>query len=175
MQDNIYEIEGSGIICCILGVLHPALAMFDIKGCPASGSLLAIVFDPFVRLYHHLLDPHLCLIISYADDLAMGLRDLFSHLALLVPALQLMGAAASLWIHPGKAVIVWLGSLSLDAVRPRIAAEVGYFASAKVSLSGALLGVTLGGNGRALSWLKPAAKFWETIAPLKQVRGGFCK
>ena len=143
------------------------------QGCPASGSLFAIVFDPFVRLYHHLLDPHLCLIVSYADDLAMGLRDLFSHLALLVPALQLMGAAAGLWIHPGKTVIVWLGSLTLDAVRSRIAAEVGYVASAKVSLSGRLLGVSLGDDGCTLSWLKPAAKFWETIVPLKQVRDGF--
>eukprot|EP00959_Pyramimonas_sp_CCMP1952_P464832 9487274-Pyramimonas_sp.AAC.2 len=36
MQDNIYEIEGFGIICCILGVMYPTLTMFDIKAAVPS-------------------------------------------------------------------------------------------------------------------------------------------
>lgn len=72
------------------------------QGCPASGALWTLLFDPIVRLLVATLPPHGYELTCFADDFATALGNLVLGLRLLVPVLLEMLPAAGLALHAGR-------------------------------------------------------------------------
>eukprot|EP00972_Heterocapsa_arctica_P104008 15328747-Heterocapsa_arctica.AAC.1 len=66
------------------------------QGCPSSGSLWCILFDPVIRMLHALIEEMGGALAAFADDLGMSLKDVVAALVRLVPMFDILSLATSL-------------------------------------------------------------------------------
>ena len=76
------------------------------QGCPMSGDIWCLIFDPFVRALVHAVSSTDATVSAFADDLGIPCGDLCSCLKLVVPVVDLMSSAAGLALNWKKTVFV---------------------------------------------------------------------
>ena len=122
------------------------------QGCPASGTLFALVADPCIRFIIHKLTPERGVLTAYADDVAAAVRELFEAIAVLDQAFEVIGRCSALELHPGKVVVIPLWKFVVDDVRAAITAVAPRLAEAKIQDFGKLLGIYIGPGVPPRQW-----------------------
>lgn len=112
-------------------------------GCPVSGALWSVLFDPIVRRPVASLPPQGYSLACFADDLAAALCNALIGLRALIPVLLETGAAEGLILHAGKPKLLSFSSVSDFALR-RALADVPVASSFEVVREGVYLGVPIG-------------------------------
>ena len=149
------------------------------QGCPASGTLFALVIDPCLRYLISKIGPERGIVNAYADDIAAVLRDMFETIRLIDFIFKLIGRATSLHLHPGKVQIIPLWKYDEECIRGQIRVLAPRLAEAKIQCCGKLLGVFVGPGAEELQWkatveeLKSRSRYlaslnlaWSGVAPL---------
>jgi hypothetical protein len=149
------------------------------QGCPASGTLFALAFDPCFRFIMHMLGPSRGVVTAYADDVAAAVKELFEALRLLDAAFSVVEGCSALALHPGKIVVIPLWKYVESEVRDAITAAAPRLAAASIRDHGKLLGVIIGPGAEKHQWtavreeLRSRARFlaslglaWSGVLPL---------
>ncbi len=149
------------------------------QGCPASGSLFALAFDPCIRYIMHMLGPKRGVITAYADDVSAAVKELYEALRLLDAAFLVVEGCSALALHPGKVVIIPLWKFVEADVRAAVSLAAPRLAAAAIRDYGKLLGIYIGPGADAHQWtavreeLRARARFlaslglaWSGVLPL---------
>jgi hypothetical protein len=149
------------------------------QGCPASGTLFALVIDPCLRYLISKVGPERGIVNAYADDIAAVLRDMFETIGLIDLIFKLIGRATSLHLHPGKVQIIPLWKYDAEDIRGQIRLLAPRLAEAKIQDCGKLLGIFVGPGAAAVQWratveeIKARSRYlaslnlaWSGVAPL---------
>jgi hypothetical protein len=149
------------------------------QGCPASGSLFALVIDPCLRYLISKIGPKHGIVNAYADDIAAVIRDMFEAIGLIDNIFKLIGKATSLHLHPGKVQIIPLWRYEAESIRERIRSLAPRLVEAKIQSCGKLLGIFVGPGADEFQWkatieeLKSRSRYlaslnlaWSGVAPL---------
>jgi hypothetical protein len=128
-----------------------------IQGCPASGTIVVMVADPFLRSLKN--DIKGSVSRAYADDIGT-LIDQLLKLRPLHSSFKLFERISGLALKPTKCVIIPLGkppTISFfEAVKEFLREQVPEWTTFDVRDSAEYLGMILGpGGGNNASWLKP--------------------
>lgn len=113
------------------------------QGCPASGALWALLFDPMVRRLVSELPPHRYVLTCFADDFATALGNAVLGLRLPIPVFLEMLPAAGLAVHEGKTKVLTYSSSSDFGLRRRLA-DIPMAESFTVARRGVYLGILVG-------------------------------
>ena len=165
-----------GCLCNILfagAVCTVVLIESGIKqGCPASGSLFALVADPLIRFM--LVESALrwSRILAYADDLALVCWRLDEQLPVVLEILRVWGLATALKLNPTKCVVIPLGGATVESIRAIIAEVSCEFAHCKVQLAGKYLGVFVGAGADDVQRSDLPAKVGERTAQIRAQHSG---
>ena len=103
------------------------------QGCPMSGDIWCLIFDPFVRALASAVRSPDATISAFAGDLGIPCGDLCSCLTLVVPVVGLMGSAAGLALNWKKTVFANCSKRSHFEVRGLVERAVPFAAAAKIS------------------------------------------
>lgn len=138
--------EGSTARIVFGGVVTEAV--FEIargikRGCPSSGSVWALVFDPAVRLLRAQLRGPTDELSVFADDIAATLARLLAGLPLLFRVFGLLDVAAGLSVFFSKTVVVNYSGRSDFLVKRRLLEATG-IAQIEVARMGTYLEVGIG-------------------------------
>ena len=114
------------------------------QGCPLSGSMWAICFDPVMRLLMVFLPVPRNYLSGYADDLAFACYNVFEAIMELQAIMGTISATTGLELNYPKVVIIPVGTLELDTLAAFVASLSSGFATVKVALSAKYLGLMFG-------------------------------
>lgn len=137
------------------------------QGCPASGSVFAMLLDPWVRLLGRRLPAPDHVVAVYADDVALGARSLVEIARPLAAAATVLQRATGLRMKGSKCLAV--ACRAGDA--PDIAAALDatcVFRHSSVVESARYLGVTIGPDSDASQCRGAIDKFWERTVDVVQ-------
>ena len=129
------------------------------QGCPLSGTLWALMFDPVVRMLASRLDYKSSRLSAYADDLAFALHSLRRCMPILAAAIAEAGLSTMLELNFGKTVVVPLFNGPLNAVKRLLVEVAPCFSEAKVELLAKYLGVLVGPGAKDKAWTQQLLKF----------------
>lgn len=118
------------------------------QGCPYSGSLWALLYDPVVRALSQVLPPRELSVCSFADDLAAASFRAQQALLHLLECFGMVRKATRLRVNVRKAALVYYGAHGHAEVLEEIAAAAGGERMV-VSGSGVYLGVPIAPSSRA--------------------------
>jgi hypothetical protein len=143
------------------------------QGCPASGSIFALVLDPFVRYLAFRLPRPLNSLGVFADDIVATMFNLFKGLRDLCPCFDLLAYAAGLRLNTKKTVIIPLGTTTTFATRRFLVESIPHWGNMLINKAGKLLGVLLGPGADDQRWVAATSKFWTRSRDAKATTGGF--
>jgi hypothetical protein len=143
------------------------------QGCPASGSIFALLLDPFVRCICLRLPRPLNSLGVFADDIVCTILHLFPCLRLLCPCFDLLSRAAGLKINAKKTVVIPLASTTTFAIRRFLVDNIPTWGNMEVNTAGKLLGVLIGPGADEQRWAAATAKFWTRARDARATTGGF--
>ena len=144
------------------------------QGCPASGFLFGIAFDPFFRWLQDsiiprnpagldFLQPVPC---AYADDLAVGASSFRCLMSALAPAFQIMDQIAGLNLNHRKCCWVQYGRESCQSLFDWVATNCEEFREMKVVKYAKYVGIMIGPEGNAHRWTAPRKKSFSVFKKL---------
>ena len=102
------------------------------QGCPMSGGIWCLIFDPFVRAFVFALRDSGASMSAFADDIGIPCGDLCECLRCLIPVVDLMSCAAGLTLSWRKTVFINFSRHSEFEVRKRIGQAVPFASAAKI-------------------------------------------
>ena len=102
------------------------------QGCPMSGDIWCLIFDPFVRALIFALRDIDASLSAFADDLGVPCGDLRECLKCLVPAIDLMSCAAGLTLNRRTTIFINFSRHSDFEVRRKIEQAVPFASAAKI-------------------------------------------
>lgn len=137
------------------------------QGCPASGSIFAMLLDPWVRLLSRRLSAPDHVIAVYADDVAVGARSLRDAARPLAAAAVVLQRATGLRMKGSKCVAIPCREGDTERIADALAAT-SVFGDSSVAQSARYLGITLGPRGDASQSRDALAKFWERTVDIVQ-------
>eukprot|EP00972_Heterocapsa_arctica_P031850 4692438-Heterocapsa_arctica.AAC.1 len=129
------------------------------QGCPSSGSLWCILFDPIIRMLHAMIEEMGGALAAFADDLGMSLKDVVAALIRLVPLFDLIGMASSLKLNLKKTFLINFSKLSHFALKRKVEQAIPSIIGIKVSYSGKYMGFMGGPEQGLVLWNGPLKKF----------------
>jgi len=160
--NELYRSVRAFIVCCGLDELIVNIECGIKQGCPSSGSIWALCFDPCIRAVVSRL-PRDALFAGYADDLAIALRNVFEGIVPLWLVLCIIRGATGLSQNAKKTVLLMLWQQPIDVVRRRIASMVPALASIRIEDYAEHLGIMIGPGMEAVKWNKASARYREMV------------
>ena len=133
------------------------------QGCPMSGSLWNLLFDPLFRAVRANADGSRGGASAFADDVGLAYPDAVTGIRLLVPLLDLVGAASCLRLNWSKTVLLNFSRFSDFEVRRKLEQAVPCAACIKVSRCGRYLGFVAGPDAATKAWIKECDKFMRRV------------
>ena len=137
------------------------------QGCPMSGDIWCLIFDPFARALLFALRSIDASLSAFADDLGIPCGDLCECLKFLVPVIDLMNCAAGLTLNWRKTIFVNFSKHSDFEVRRRIEQAVPFASAAKIKRAARYLGFMSGPDALAEAWKRPCRR---SLARARHVR-----
>ena len=131
------------------------------QGCPMSGDIWCLIFDPFIRALIDGLGDLDALVTAFAGDLGIPCSDLLAVLRALLPIVDLMKAAAGLSLNWKKTVFVNFSVYSEFELRRRIEQMFPVATTAKISEFARYLGFITGPLAHLQSWGRPYKRVLE--------------
>ena len=131
------------------------------QGCPMSGDIWCLIFDPFIRALIKGLEGLDALVTAFADDLGIPCSDLIAALRALLPIVGLMRAAAGLTLNWKKTIFVNFSVFSEFELRRRIEQMVPVATAAKISEFARYLGFITGPLAHMQAWGRPYKRILE--------------
>ena len=128
------------------------------QGCPMSGSLWCIIFDPIIRAMSRVLSGPRNRLGVFADDVGIGCGDCVSALVALSPVLDIMRVGACLTLNWKKTYIVNFGSMSEFAFKRSIEQALPIASAVIVCRAARYLGFIVGPDAFELIWKLVCAK-----------------
>ena len=133
------------------------------QGCPASGFLFAMAFDPIFRWLKRqlsrrtpttldFLQPAQC---AYADDLAVASSSFRELMSALAPAFRSVDYNAGLNLNYRKCCSVQYGNEERDSLRTRISENCEEFCEMQIVRHAKLVGTMIGPDGYLHRWTVP--------------------
>ena len=136
------------------------------QGCPMSGSLWCIVFDPIIRALVELVK-EVGSLSAFADDIGVSVGDIISALLVLVPILGPVEAAACLKLNWKKTHIVNFSKFSIFRLKKQIEEAVPLALGAEVCHYAGYLGFLVGPCAKEHAWDAPCRKLLERARHIK--------
>ena len=150
------------------------------QGCPASGSLYALSFDPFLRFLESLftVGPGVDIVIralirAFADDVAIVLRDILRSLRTIFSAFQTLAKATGMHLNIRKCVIIPLWDRGVFDTRRFVIDEVPELREISVRLAAKYLGNFIGPEADILRWISQLEKYRARVFQVRSGHGGF--
>lgn len=137
------------------------------QGCPASGSIFAMLLDPWVRLLGRRLSVPEHVVAVYADDVAVGARSLPDAARPLAAAAVVLQRATGLRMKGSKCLAIPCRESDAQRIADALAAT-NVFGESSVVEAARYLGVTIGPRSGASQWRDAIAKFWERTVDIVQ-------
>ena len=139
------------------------------QGCPASGFLFAMAFDPIFRWLQDaiiprnpsapdFLQPVPC---AYADDFAVAASSFRWLMTALSHAFKVVDQTAVLNLNYRKCCWVQYGSERCQSLLDLVATNCGEFRDMKIVNFAKYVGTTIGPEGHIHRWTAPRKKFIE--------------
>ena len=122
------------------------------QGCPLSGTLWALLFDPIVRFIAFKVMYKSSRLSAYADDLAVVLHCLWRGLPLLAAAFGTVSAAATLELNVDKTILVPLFIMPFANIATKLAELCPGYEQVKIQLMAKYLGVMIGPIAKEYAW-----------------------
>ena len=136
------------------------------QGCPMSGSLWCLVFDPIIRALVELVGEDGSLS-AFADDIGVSVGDIIRALLVLVPILGPIGAATCLKLNWKKTHIVNFFKLSIFKLKKQIEEAVPQALGAEICYVARYLGFLVGPCAKDHAWEAPCRKLLERARHIK--------
>ena len=141
------------------------------QGCPASGLLFAIAFDPIFRWLQEsivprnvdnleFLQPAQC---AYADDLAIAFSSFRELMVVLAPAFRSVDYVAGLNLNFRKCCLVQYGNDELASVRTWTSENCEEFREMQIGRHAEYVGTMIGPNGHLHRWTAHQKKFIQRV------------
>ena len=161
--------RGSSVALSLGSTVSPGfLVSSGIKrGCPMSGDIWCLIFDPFVRALVFAprdLDASLS---AFADDIGIPCGDLCECLRAIVPVIDLMSCAAGLTPNWKKAVFISFSRRSEFELRKKIEQAVPFASAGKIKRAARYLGFKSGPDALDAAWKRPCRR---SLARARHVR-----
>jgi hypothetical protein len=154
----------SGVIGCLIKITSGIK-----QGCPSSGSLWCILFDPIIRMLHELVKSLGGALAAFADDLGMSLKDVVAGLVQLVPMFDLISLASSLRLNWKKTFLINFSKLSHFALKRKVEETIPRITGITISGSGKYLGFMGGPDQQLVLWSSPIKKFLDRVRHIKSL------
>ena len=138
------------------------------QGCPKSGSLWCLLFDPIFRAIRETMSDVGGHASAFADDVGLALPDVIRGLRQLVILLDQVGAASGLHLNWTKTVLLNFSKFSDFQVRRKLEESVPLASGILIQSSGKYLGYLVGPSAATKVWDKPSSKFLRRV---RHVRG----
>ena len=142
------------------------------QGCPASGSLFALAFDPFLCMLVAKLPHPRHVVRAFADDVAI-VRALLQALGPIWKAFRLLASASCMELKIKKCVLIPLCEGGLFHTKRFLVDVLPELSAMSVALAGRYLGVMVGPEGDEMRWESPLAKFSKCVLQARAGCGGF--
>ena len=136
------------------------------QGCPMSGSLWRIVFDPIIGALVELVKEVGCLS-AFAGDIGVSVGDIISALLVLVPILGPIDAATCLKLSWKNAHIVNFSKFSILKLKKQIEEAVPKAHGAEICYYARYLGFLVGSCAKGHAWEAPCRKLLERARHIK--------
>ena len=114
------------------------------QGCPMSGSLWCLVFDPIVRLMDRVLSALGDELGVFADDVGLGCGDCVLSLVRVAPVLDIMRVVARLCLNWKKTMVVNFSRHSEFDIKRKIEQSVSEATAVIVCRAARYLGFVVG-------------------------------
>ena len=168
--DSTTQVEFAGMT---RGQFHMANGVR--RGCPASGFLFSMAFDPIFRWLQNaviprspsgldFLQPVQC---AYADDLAIAATSFRSLLTALVPAFQAIDCVAGLALNYRKCCWVHHGCEERDHLLEWLAVHCPDFRDMQIAKFAKYVGTMIGPDGSIHRWTAHRKIFVQGVLKIK--------
>ena len=134
-----------------------------LQGCPKSGSLWRLLFDPVFRAIRETMSDVGGHDSAFADDVGLVLPDVIRGLRQLVILLDLVGAASGLHLNWSKTVLLKFSRFSDFQVRRKLEESVPRATGILMQSSEKYLGYLVGPLAATKVWDKPSGKFLRRV------------
>ena len=140
------------------------------QGCPLSGTLWILLFDPILRYMMQHFGPSTSLV-AYADDIGLATSRMLDTLRMLITIINLIDKLAGLSMNWDKVVVIplWTGASIADCENI-LRALPQHAHRLKVLLAGRYLGVLLGPEAHLSAWTETCIKIKERARRLRDLK-----
>eukprot|EP00959_Pyramimonas_sp_CCMP1952_P198469 4151429-Pyramimonas_sp.AAC.1 len=142
------------------------------QGCPLSGLIWALCFDPIIRKMKFELSGFQVRLGVFADDLGLAARHFFQCFPVVMKEFALVLQAAGLKVNTHKTYIIIYADLTKAQVLEKMNAAGVEEEDFKIVAAARYLGLFLGFNSAEASWAHPIAEFRKRIYHVKSLKLG---
>ncbi|CAK0891134.1 unnamed protein product, partial [Prorocentrum cordatum] len=142
------------------------------QGCPLSGLIWALCFDPIIRKMKFELSGFQVRLGVFADDLGLAARHFFQCFPVVMKEFALVLQAAGLKVNTHKTYIIIYADLTKAQVLEKMNAAGVEGEDFKIVAAARYLGLFLGFNSAEASWAHPIAEFRKRIYHVKSLKLG---
>ena len=145
------------------------------QGCPASGSIFALIIDPVIRWLSYKISSPINHLVAFADDVAIYMEDFLRHLPSLLNDLEQVQHATALYINKKKTVLIPLWAPDLPQAQHDVAQVDDRASDFEVCWCFKHLGVMVGPSGAACRWTSSLQKYLLRTALVRATRASFAR
>ena len=128
------------------------------QGCPMSGGIWCLIFDPFVRDLVFALRSLDASLSAFPDDIGIPCGDLCECLRAIVPVLDLMSCAAGLALNWKKRVFIIFSHCSDFGFRKKVEQAVPFASAPEMERAARYLGFMSGPDALRAAWKRPCRR-----------------